>query len=339
MITVMVTGVDGGAAQSIMKCLRLAKGYRIIAVGVDPLCIGIYRGDVGYLVSKDWERYKEEIKEISEKEGVEIIIPGSDIELDHFCRERKWYEKECPPILIDWENVNLARDKYLLQKRLKEMGFPYIKTWLEKDFDKVDRCPLVLKPRRGFGSRLLFKDVRKKWLKPLGEYIRSHGWEPIAQEQVEGHEFSCMTLRAKDGELLSTFLAWSVKKFGQSFKTCVMKDGKEMEELIVSLGERIKSIGPLSFQLIKDAESGELKVFELNARFTGAQIVRAYGGVNMVDLAVRNWLFGEKDFLKVRGPFIAYWYHSFGYGSMDEFVELLKKRRVEGRKLKLPKFL
>jgi len=336
---VLVTGTDGGAAQSIMKCLRKAKKYRIIATGIDPLCIGIHMGDVGYLVSKDWEEYKKELKEISEKENVDIIIPGSDIELSHFANNRKWYEENCPPILIDWKNVNIARDKYLLQEKLKELGFPYIKTWKVDEFDKIDTCPVVLKPRHGFGSNMLFKEVRRKHVKSLADYIQNQGWEPIAQEQLYGREYSCMTLRAKDGELLSYFIAWSFKKFGQSYKTIIKKDDPQIRDLIIRLSEKLNSIGPLSIQLIKDTESGELKIFELNARFTGAQIVRAEGGVNMVDLAISNWLDGIKEYPKVRNPFVAYWYHDFSYSSFKDLENLIKERKTKRGKVYCPKYL
>jgi len=340
MRTILVTGTDGGAAQSIMKCLRKAKKYRIIATGIDPLCIGIHRGDVGYLVSRDWEKYKKELKRISEKEKVDIIIPGSDIELSHFANNRKWYEENCPPILIDWKNVSIARDKYLLQEKLKELGLPYIKTWKVDEFDKIDACPVVLKPRHGFGSNMLFKGVRRKQVKALADYILDQGWEPIIQEQLYGREYSCMTLRAKDGELLSYFIAWSFKKFGQSYKTIVKKDDPQIRDLIISLSEKLNSIGPLSIQLIKDAESGELKVFELNARFTGAQIVRAEGGVNMVDLAIKNWLDGVKEYPRIKDSYVAYWYHDFAYSDLSHLFKTVKTKRVGNKdEIKMPKYL
>jgi len=109
---------------------------------------------------------------------------------------------------------------------------------------------------------MLFKEVRRRHIKTLADYIQSQGWEPIAQEQLYGREYSCMTLRAKDGELLSYFIAWSHKKFGQSYKTVVKKDDKQIRDLIIALSEKLNSVGPLSFQLIRDAKSGELKIFE-----------------------------------------------------------------------------
>jgi len=240
---ILVTGTDGGAAQSIVKCLKLAnylslktrgkKEYRIITIGIDPLCVGIYTGDKGYVVSRDWGKYKEELKRICEREQVDLIIPGSDIELTHFYKERDFYEKNCPPILIDYKNIPIARDKFLLQKKLKELGFPYLKTWKKDEIEKVDVCPVVVKPRFGFGSRLLFKNVRRKHLQSILEYVEFQGWEPIIQEQVLGHEYSCMTARSKDGILLGKTVAWSVKKFGQSYKTILKKGDPQLERIIV----------------------------------------------------------------------------------------------------------
>jgi len=343
LITVLVTGTDGGAAQSIIKCLRLANKtkleYKIITIGVDPLCIGIYTGDKGYLVSKDWDKYKEELREICLKEGVDIIIPGSDIELTHFYKEKKYYEQNCPPILIDYKNVPLARDKYLLQERLRTLGFPYLKTWKSNEIEKVDCCPVVVKPRFGFGSKLLFKDVRRKYLKPIVNYVESHGWEAIIQQQAEGNEYSCMVLRATDGTVLGHTIAWSVKKFGQSYKTIVKVGDPTIEKLILELTERIKSIGPLSIQLIKDVNTNQYKVFEVNARFSGAQIVRAIAGVNMVDMAIKNFLFGKKEKKEVKNVLIGYWYHDFAYSDWETYERVLLEKKIGGKKIKCPKLL
>jgi len=333
---VLITGIDGGAAQSVVKCLRKAGGYRIIVTGVDSLAIGLHLGDVGYLMPFDWGDYKKRLQKISLEEKVKIIIPGSDIELENFAKYKRWYEELLPPIIIDYQNIKYARDKYLLQAWLHGSGFPYIKTWLEKDLDKVDTL-VALKPRAGFGSNMLFQQVRPEWAKMIGQYIKDRGWEPIAQEWLYGDEYSCMTLRTKEGELLGTMVAWSVKKYGQSFKTKMVIDS-EIEKLVNKVSEKLNSIGPLSVQLMRTPE-GELKIFELNARFTGAQIVRAEAGFNMPDAAIRNWLDGEKIYGKVNKPLIAYWYHDFGYSKPETLDKLTREGKIKKGKVNCPKYL
>ena len=312
----------------------MAKNYRIITTGIDPLCIGIYRGDKGYIVSKDWEKFKDELKNICEKEKIEIIIPGSDIELDHFAKEDKFYEQLCPPILFDKHLVSIARDKWLTAKTLKSLGFLTPKTWL--NLEEVDQFPVILKPRAGFGSNYLFKDVTQDLLIPLTRYIRSAGYEPIAQEQLLGPEYSCMTLNAKDGQLLAVQTAKSVKKFGQSYKT-IIEDNNELEEVVCKISKTLKATGPLSLQLIK-TQLG-YSTFELNARFTGAQIVRAYAGQNGPDILVRNWLTGEKIYPQIARELVAFYYHDFGYLPLEEFKKVETLKKVRKRMAECPKYL
>lgn len=331
---VLVTGTEGGASQSIIKCLRMARGYKIITTGIDPLSIGVYRGDKGYLVSKSWEEFKLQIVKICEKEKVEIIIPGSDIELDHFLEEYEFYEKNCPPILMDRTLARIARDKLLTARTLKSLGFSTPKTW--EDLEEVDKYPVVLKPRKGFGSNYLFKDVTSDLIIPLGRYIRNAGHEPIAQEQLIGTEFSCMTLNSKDGELLAVQTARSVKKFGQSYKT-IMEKNEELEELVCKMSKALRATGPLSFQLIK-TERG-YTTFELNARFTGAQIVRAYAGQNGPDILIRNWLTGEKLYPQIKQELVAFWYHDFGYLPLEEFKKVEVEKKIRKRMVHCPKYL
>jgi len=334
MTTVLVTGTDGGAGQSIVKCLRMAKHYRIITVGVDPLCIGIYRGNKGYVVSRDWNEYKMQIMNICKKEHVDIIIPGSDIELEHFAQEREFYETCCPPVLIDYEIVPIARDKVLTAKKLAELGFSVPKTWLK--LADVDKFPVILKPVNGYGSNYFFKNVTKDLLYPLAEYIRRAGYVPMAQEQLEGTEYSCMTLSARDGELLACTVAKSVKKYGQSYKT-IIEPNSELEDYVSRISKALNAKGPLSIQLIDTAEGP--KVFELNARFTGAQIVRAYAGVNGPDLLVKNWLTGEKEYPKIQEKLVAFWYHDFAYLPYEEFKTVEKEGKTKKRMCVCPKYL
>jgi len=335
--TVMVTGVDGGAAQSVVKCLRLAGKYRIVVVGIDPYCIGVHVGDVGYVVSRDWEIYKQQIHEICRREGVDIIIPGSDIELDHFSENIDWYREHCAPVIVDPETVKTARDKYLTSITLKELGFKSPKTWTVEEFKSIDSYPVVLKPRKGYGSNMLFKDVEEEEIFTLSSYIIRHGWEPIAQEQIEGKEYSCMTLRSREGELLATEVAWSYKKYGQSYKTIVLKGKEDMEDYVERVSEALRSKGPLSLQLIE--REGEYYIFELNARFTGAQIVRAHAGQNGPDLLVQNWLYGTKKYPKVERDLVALWYHDFGYLSPRDLERVLREGRTNMRRVRLPKLL
>jgi len=339
MRTVLITGIDGSAAQSILKCLRMSGNYRIIVTGIDPLCVGLYRGDIGYLMPTAWSEFKVKLAEICKTEDVEIIIPGSDIELEQFVKDKLWYEQNCPPMIIDWKNAEVARDKYLTSQTLSKLGFKTPKTWLYKDFDKIDVTPVIIKPRRGFGSKFLFKQVRSSEAKFFGDFLLGNGWEPVAQETLIGNEYSAMTLCAKDGELLCSFTAWSEKKFGQSYRTIIKKGDPTIDELIKEISMSLSSVGPLSIQMILDVKSGEYKIFELNARFTGAQIIRAMAGQNMPDLIVRNWLDGIKEFPKVKGTQVALWYQDFSYVPVDTTLDLYTTGKCERKKGKFPHYL
>ena len=61
---------------------------------------------------------------------------------------------------------------------------------------------------------------------------------------------------------------------------------------VMDLGRALKPHGPANFQFRVDAR-GQPRVFEINARFSGATPLRALVGFNEVDLCIRKLVLGE----------------------------------------------
>lgn len=330
MKTILIVGSSGQASLSTIKCLRLANipktKYRIITSDIDPLLLGIYIGDKGYLVDKETNKWINGLNKIIVKENVDLVMTAHDIPLEILserCDEIK-AEIFLPPKDV----LRLARDKFLLSRWLKNNGFPYPKTWTCEDVGYEKIFPVIIKPRNGFGSRLVFTCSDYGQLISMVKYSRQQGLEPIIQEKLCGTELSGMATIAKDGEILSITCAESVKKFGMSYKTIhgSEKDDLDFKLLVAKIIGKLRAVGPLSVQAFRN--NGEIKIFELNARFTGAQIVRAIGGVNSPELLVDNWLDGVKSYPTIQSKFVALWHADYCYISYKDYLELLNSRKV-----------
>lgn len=325
MKTILVEASSGQASLSTIKCLRLANipnpKYRIITSDIDPLLIGIYVGDKGYLIEKEINKWIDDINKIVRKENVDLIIVAHDIPLEILSKRKKEIHTQ---ILLPPENVlKLARDKFLLSQWLRENGFPCPKTWRpELDILKNLKFPVITKPRNGFGSKFVFKCSNYNQLVSMIEYSRENGYENIVQELLGGTELSGMATIAKDGKILSITCAESVKRFGMSYKTIhgSENDDLDFKLLVAKLVGKLGAVGPLSIQAFRS--NGEIKIFELNARFTGAQIVRAMGGVNSPEILVDNWLDGVKSYPIIPNKFIALWYTDYYYIPYKEYTKL-----------------
>jgi len=338
MITVLITGGGGQVAQSVIKCLRLAKGYRIIVTDIDPLLAGVYRGDVGYLISKGWGSYIKEINDICRKESVDIIIPCSDVELDFLADNS--IEFNTPILMADPKTVKLCRDKWLTAKTLREKGFNTPLTYSFEEYEGLEKPEgdFILKPRFGFGTRHFYHPHNSEELCALATYMEREGYESIVQEYLEGPEYSGMVFIATDGEILSVTLAKSEKRFGMSYKTIHLTELEErpIHELMYQIAKKLEAIGPLSIQM--RMHNGKPYIHEMNARFTGAQIIRAILGVNGPDILVKNWLTGEKEYPQIKHTAVALWYADYMYVTTEDVRNLNIKRKTT-KKGEAPKLL
>jgi len=337
MITVLVTGGGGQVAQSVIKCLRLAFDYRIVITDIDPLLAGIYRGDVGYLISKGWGSYAQEMNAICKKESVDIIIPCSDVELDYIVDNVSNFNT--PILMADPKTVKLCRDKWLTAKTLREYGFNAPLTYSFEEYEGMEypEGDYILKPKLGFGTRHFYHPHDAEELCALANYMEKEGYEPVVQEYLEGAEYSGMVLIATDGEILSVTLAKSEKRFGMSYKTIHLTEleDRPIHELMYHIAKKLEAVGPLSVQM--RMHNGEPYVQEMNARFTGAQIIRAVLGVNGPDILVKNWLTGEKQYPQIKRRAVALWYADYMYVTTEDVRDLNIKRKTlkKGDVLKL----
>lgn len=336
MINALITGVGGTASQSIVRCLKLAnfrkKQYRIVVTDIDPLLVGIYRGDRGYLVSRQWSKYVEEIVRICRRERIDVLIPGSDLELSRISESRDEIEKVTTILMASDRVIHTCRDKPKTYEFLIMNGFRAPRTFAAEEVDNALTelsFPILVKPREGFGSRHQYLIYDKRGVNYALDIIRRAGWNPILQEYLGGTEFSGMAHVAADGDSLGTICLRSVKKFGMSYKTVLDESYQAENRHIDRVAEKLKSIGPLSVQFKKIGKS--IYTFEMNARFTGAQIVRAVAGFNGPDVLTKNFLFGHKEHLVKPRKLIALWFADYTYITPRDYATLIRKDVTEMR--------
>jgi hypothetical protein len=95
------------------------------------------------------------------------------------------------------------------------------------------------------------------------------GHDPIVQEHVDGEEYALWALY-DEGEAVATCLKHQVRGFQYSGGTSVCRETVEMPELEDAgrkLLDHLDWHGPASVQMIRDEETGEFKLLEINPRF------------------------------------------------------------------------
>ena len=294
---VLVTAGGGGVGQSVIKAIKLAnerykRKYTIYTTDINPLSAGLYRVDKGFLVpaAKDPE-YIDKLVEIALREKIDIVIPASDPELPVLSTNKSiFYENGVEILVGNPESIKIGYDKWATYLFLKENGFDYPKTALPSEIDEIlaeTGFPLLIKPRYGSGS--VGVNIAEN-LDELKFYIRKTP-DPIIQEYLQGDEYTTGVLIDKDGEVVGSISLKRELKKGATFRA-VVGDFPEIRRIAEKIALSTGLIGPVNIQM-KLTERGPV-VFEINPRFSGTTVVRAYAGFNEPDIIIRNVLFDEK---------------------------------------------
>lgn len=287
---VLVTGAGALLGQGVIKSLHLAEtDYYIIAVDPDPRSVGLYWADKHYLVPMATDsRYLGSICRVIEKERPDAVLIGTDVELMILAENREGIEADYNThvIVSSPEVIQIADDKWLTYNFLKDNGFPFPKSALDRD--EVPGFPLIVKPRIGARSVGVH---RVETLHDL-DHALSIVDNPIIQEDVStpDKEYTSGVI-VFDGVAKAVITMRRDLKDGNTYRAYTIPDSP-FDPMLLKMAEALGGTGPLNFQFRDDG--GVPKVFEINARFSGTTPIRAHVGLNEVDQIIRHVVLGEK---------------------------------------------
>ena len=288
---VLVTGAGALLGQGIMRAIRSSgKPTEIIAVDPSPLSAGLYWADGAHLIPMaNSPEYMPRLREILDAERPQVVFVGTDVELLQLARHRRDLEADYDlhVLVSSPEVVSIADDKYRTFEFLKANGFPFPDTVLaENAQDLVERegFPLIVKPRVGARSvgviRVNDRAGLDEALRRSNDALVQAVAGPDDQEYTagvicfDGVCNACIVMRRdlRDG---NTYRAW-------------VEDSEDLARQVRALGEALNPHGPANFQFRVDG-GNQLRVFEINARFSGTTPLRATAGFNEVQMCL-DWL-------------------------------------------------
>jgi carbamoyl-phosphate synthase large subunit len=292
---VLVTGAGALLGQGIIRALkRSSLEVSTVSVDPNPLSAGFFWTDRRHLVPLAKEpHYLDRVREVLCIEAPDAVLVGTDVELPIFAEHRRELEREFSTcVLVSAPRVvAIAHDKYETYQFLRESGFDYPMTCLPGQegslIDAVD-FPLIVKPRSG-ARAIGVSTVRNR-----GELDRalSARSDLIIQECVgsDDREYTASAL-VFGGICRATIVMRRELRDGNTYRAYVGAF-PELNEMVRRLGETLDPYGPANFQFRIDHE-GRIKVFEINARFSGTTPLRAHAGFNEVEMCLRQVLHSE----------------------------------------------
>src|SRR4030042_2306882 len=295
----LITGVGGrSVGHQILYAVRLlGNKYRVIAVDADSFSFGLYQVDNRYLVPKASDSdYLPAILEIVEREGVDLLLPGTEPEVRGLVRHKTSLEKRgCLLIANPAEVVSLCSHKGKMTEWLNQHGFGVPRSggpenW--RDLVKQVGFPLVVKPcTQTGGSRgvAILNNTEE-----VARYLEEDSGETLFQEYISSpnEEYTVGVLIDREGALIESIvlrrklirLSLGLSRTFDN-QTLTLSSGYSqgfiiqhplVQQRCEALAQPIGATGPLNIQCRQLDD--EIKIFEVHPRFSGTTSIRAEVG-------------------------------------------------------------
>ena len=250
MIVTAVLFTCAGQRVDIVTAFREA-GATTIAVDVDQLAPALYHADRRALVPRvDDFGYIAALRELVELHDVRLIVPLTD--LDHHVLADARDELGGALVLVSGvETVARCTDKYLAHQFFEEQGIGSPPTWLPTALPGDLRYPVLVKARRGFGSRHIYRAANAA---ELEFFLRYTAADSMVQAACLGTEYSIDVFCDLDARCLAAVPRTMIEsKGGESIKGMTIKD-PELIEFSCRVSEALRIIGPANVQCFREPD-------------------------------------------------------------------------------------
>ena len=257
-------------------------GATTVAADVDRLAPALYHADHRAIVPRvDDFGYVPALHTLVEQHDVRLIVPLTD--LDHHVLADARDELGGALVLVSGaEAVARCSDKYQAHVFFMEAGIGSPPTWLPTDLPEDLRYPVLVKARKGFGSRHIYRAENSA---ELEFFLRYTAADSMVQAVCLGTEFSIDVFCDLDGRCLAAVPRTMIEsKGGESIKGMTIRDD-ELIRFACRVSEALPIIGPANVQCFREP-NGELQVTDVNPRFGGGFPLPTAAGSRYPELAL-----------------------------------------------------
>ena len=302
MTKVLVTGAGGPAGVAVIRSLLKRDGVTVFSADMDGWASGLY------LVPAEQRRLVEPglspefvsgLLAMCEADSIDVLFSTVDVELPALAARRDEFAAMGTSLAApSLETLTVCLDKFLLAERCADaLRVPTTRLLNEAGTAEHWSFPVIVKPRRGAGSRGVRVVPDRVALEALGvdEAL-------IIQEHLPGDEYSVDVFAGADGSVVAavprtrTRVDSGVSIAGRTVKS------EELESTAAAVAVAIGLNGVANVQLRYDV-NGVPALLEVNPRFPGAMPLTIAAGVDMpslaLDLALGNDVPARIDFVEI----------------------------------------
>ena len=256
-------------------------GARTVATDLNRLAPALYHADAHAFVPRvDDSDYVPTLRALVHEHAVKLIVPLTD--LDHGVLSRAKDELGALVLLPGPELVDALADKWLAHQLFVERGIGSPDTWLPEDLPAELEFPVLVKARRGFGSRGIYRCRSSRELEFFLDYTTE---QSMVQAVCRGEEFSIDVFCDLEARCLNAVPRTMIEsKGGESIKGMTIDDA-ELIEVGRSVSETLGLVGPANIQCFREPD-GSHRVTDINPRFGGAFPLPTAAGSRYPELAL-----------------------------------------------------
>jgi carbamoyl-phosphate synthase large subunit len=283
-VTVLVTGAGGPAGVAVIRSLLRRGGIRVVAADMDAYASGLYlvpAGDRRLVPAGLAPDFGDQLLALCVDERVDVLFPTVDVELPVIAgRVREFAECQVAVASPSLDTLTVCLDKLLLAQRCAGV-LPVPRTEPLSPAAALDRrFPVIVKPRRGAGSRGIRLVDSAEELLALGT---DDTW--LVQDHLPGQEYSVDVLAGLDGSVIAAVPRSRLRvDSGVSVAGRTVRD-PELESAARAVAAAVGLTTVANVQLKRDA-SGRAALLEVNPRFPGAMPLTMAAGVDMPSLTL-----------------------------------------------------
>jgi carbamoyl-phosphate synthase large subunit len=270
-----------GQRVDIVTAFREA-GATTVAADADQLAPALYHADHQAIVPRvDDPFYIEALRNLVEVHEARLIVPLTD--LDHLVLAQARESLGGAVVLVPGiETIERCSDKYRAHTFFEEQGIGSPPTWLPTELPGDIRFPVLVKARKGFGSRHIYRADNQT---ELDFFLRYTTADSMVQAVCHGEEFSIDVFCDLDGRCLAAVPRTMIEsKGGESIKGMTIKDA-DLIAFGVRVSEALRIIGPANVQCFREPD-GALQVTDVNPRFGGGFPLPTAAGSRYPELAL-----------------------------------------------------
>jgi carbamoyl-phosphate synthase large subunit len=257
-------------------------GATTIAVDLNQLSPALYHADRYALVPRvDHPDYLDALRELVALHDVRLVVPLTDLD-HHVLASARDKLGEALVLVPGEEAIRRCSDKYLAHLFFEERGIGSPATWLPEDLPGDAVFPLLVKARRGFGSRHIYRTHDREELEFFLRYTTA---DSMVQQVCRGEEFSVDVFCDLDSRCLNAVPRTMIEsKGGESIKGMSIHD-EQLIEFGRLVSETLGLVGPGNVQCFREPD-GSLQVTDVNPRFGGGFPVPTAAGSRYPELAL-----------------------------------------------------